>query len=106
MNGFDNSDSGLLKLFCYCDNKKHLLKWVDRYVLLNERDKFDEYLTIICDDYIYFLNNRKKLTFWQKIKLFFKFDNELEKQLKEEEEKLEWKEAFFYFRNCEKNFMR
>lgn len=96
----------MLKLYCYKDKKEEYLKWVDKYVNMTIDERWEEELKFRNKHFAKILRDEKPLTLWQKIKNLIKilFDD-LEDELKKEEEEIEWEGAFKYFKEIDKKIM-
>ena len=92
----------MLKLYCYKDKKEEYLKWVDKYVNMTIDEKWEEELKFRNKHFAKILRDEKPLTLWQKIKNLF---DDLEDELKKEEEEIEWERAFKYFREIDDKIM-
>lgn len=91
----------MLKLYCYKDKKEEYLKWVDKYEKMSIDEKWEEELKFRNKHFAKILRDEKPLTMWQKIKRCFV----TEKEIIEEEKRIEWESAFEYFREIDKKIM-
>ena len=96
----------ILKIYCYKDKKEEYLKWVDKYVNMTIDERWEEELKFHNKHFARIFTDEKPLTLWQKIKNLIKilFDD-LEDELKKEEEEIEWERAFKYFKEIDDKIM-
>ena len=92
----------MLKLYCYKDKKYEYLKWIDKYEKMTIDERWEEELKFRNKHFAKILRDEKPLTLWQKIKNLF---DDLEDELKKEEEEIEWESAFKYFKEIDDKIM-
>ena len=92
----------ILKLYCYKNKKEEYLKWVDKYEKMTIDERWEEELKFRNKHFAKIFTCKKPLSLWQKIKNLF---DDLEDELKKEEEEIEWERAFKYFKEIDEKII-
>lgn len=91
-------DVHYLKLMCYKNNKDYLLRWVEKYCSMTDRERMNEKCRIVAKRFNE-IDWDGKRSLLERIKGFFKMRNT------KEDEDNKWIEAFEFFEEETEKFM-